>query len=455
MSGCLGLVLVATGLGAVPGPGDDGPSARSYASIQEAIQANPGRPVYLPAGDYEIAAAIRIQADRSGLFGPGRIIQTNAGQPIVMIDGAEGVQIRDLTLTRAEGAMETESEGLVANGCRDLVVDNVRVLDNRTRSAAIALRRCTASQVRHCLVQDYQRVSVDDRTASPDYGFAFRCVIGTGIVVKECQGVLVQGNRLIDRRLVPTPELAERFELGRFVKKNATRGPLAGAADWERESTANWCQGTAIHIASPTSTDLVQVVGNFVENTGQGIDIHADHVVVSQNIIRDTLIGMKAMHGSRNVLILGNQFSRSALWSIGLMPGAASRPARPAGDGAKAAEANVDGGSIIANNIISDFGYGHYDWIWGAPGERGYPIRFDVGQKAENPPLADVVVQGNIVYDTGRDGVLDESGPRVAPPRYKYAVLVEKGPGEPRGLHFSGNILHPGTLGVSNVELLP
>ena len=42
-----------------------------------------------------------------------------------------------------------------------------------------------------------------------------------------------------------------------------------------------------------------------------------------------------------------------------MMPGAASLPARPARWARPAARANIDGGSIIANNIISDFGLGH------------------------------------------------------------------------------------------------
>ena len=89
------------------------------------------------------------------------------------------------------------------------------------------------------------------------------------------------------------------------------------------------------------------------------------------------------------------------------------------------------------------------------PGTHGHAIRFDIGQRPENPPLADVVVQGNIVYDTGRDGSLEDGQARVVPPRYLYAVRVETGPGAPRGLHFSGNIFHPGSKGVSNVDLAP
>jgi hypothetical protein len=44
--------------------------------------------------------------------------------------------------------------------------------------------------------------------------------------------------------------------------------------------------------------------------------------------------------------------------------------------------------------------------------------------------------------------------PKREPPRYKFSVLIEPGaPNPPQGLHFSGNIFHPGTNGVCNVEL--
>jgi hypothetical protein len=443
------LVSAAVALGAgpvtaqTPSPDPSGPSARGYATIQEAVRANPGRWIYVPPGDYEISDTIRIDTDRSGLFGPGRIIQTNPERAIVRVERAAGVQLRDLTLTRPAGKTETMLEAVQAIDCRDLVLENLQVLDNQTRTAAVELRGCAAGQIRNCLVRNYQRVSVDDRTGNPELGYAFNCVIGTGILVREGRGTLIQGNRVIEERTVPTEELKRRYALGAYVKKNATRGRLANAKDWEAGYTNNWQQGTAIHVASPTTTDFAQVLGNYVENAGQGFDVHADHVILAQNVVNDALIGMKAMHGSRNVVIVGNQFSKNTLWGIGLMPGAAS-----------AAGANVDGGSIIANNIISDFGYGRTRWIWG-DAENVYPLRFDHGQKPENPPLADVVVQGNVVYDTGRDGVAADGGPKPVPPRYKYAVLIEQGPGAPRGLHFANNVFHPGTDGVSNVELKP
>lgn len=115
-------------------------------------------------------------------------------------------------------------------------------------------------------------------------------------------------------------------------------------------------------------------------------------------------MGMKAMHGSRNVLITGNQFVRNSLWAIGLMPGAASHAN------------NSDGGSIAANNIISDFGCGDAHWIWG---DERSPFKFETGQQPDDPPLSDVNVQGNVVHSS-------------ATPRYRYAVIIEGGNVDPK-----------------------
>lgn len=433
---------------------DSDVSSSRYPSIQAALDANPGRVVEVAPGVHEIHDTIRIETDGGGLVGFAKIVQTNPERPIVRIDRAHGAVLRGLTLTRPEGRRETESQAVVATDTRDLSLEGLRVIDNQTRSSAIELRNCVDGRVRDCLVQNYQRVGVDDRTATPDQGFAFRCVIGTGILIRECQGTLIQGNKVREDRLVATPELKRRFELGKVIKKNPVRGRITSARDWERGETDNWMQGTAIHVASPETTDCTQVLGNLVERAGQGFDIHADHVILAQNIVNDALIGMKAMHGSKHVIVTGNQFIKNTLWSIGMMPGAASLPSQAAQGNKPARPANVDGGSIIANNVITDFGLGQTRWIWGDE-NLGCPIRFDHAQVPENPPLTDVIIQGNLVYDTGRDTLIQDGKPVVVPPRYRYAVLVEPGPSTPVGLHFSNNVFHPGVRGVSNVELKP
>jgi hypothetical protein len=402
-------------------------SVSAYPSIQAALDANPSRMLFVPAGDYPITEKIRIRGERSGLFGPGRIIQQNTDQPIIEIENATAAEIRDLTLTRPEGKMESRNEGILAIKCRDLVIDNVRVIDNRSPAGAITVRESQDCRISRCLVRNYMRLSIDDRTQSKDWGYAFNCTDGTGISVSYSPGCLIEGNRVIEDNFVPTPEIKAKHKLGDFVKKNDVKGGVMSQRAWDANYTDAWQQGSGIVVNAPTVTDLTRVIGNHVENAAQGIDLHCDHVIVSGNIVTNAFIGMKAMHGSRNVLITGNQFTRNSLWAIGLMPGA----------GANAE--NFDGGSIISNNIISDFGHGDAHWIWGA--ERS-PFKFDTGQQPDDPPLTDVIVTGNIVHSIGK-------------PRYQYAVIIAGGPNTPRGMHFSNNLLHPGTQGVANTELRP
>ena len=406
-------------------------SVAAYPSIQEALNANPNRMLFVPAGNYVITEKIRIRGERSGLFGPGRIIQQSADQPIIEIENAQGAEIRDLTLTRPEGKMESRNEGVLVIKCRDLVIENVRVIDNRSPAGAISVRESKDTRISRCLVRNYMRVSIDDRTQSKDWGYAFNCTDGTGISVDYSTGTLIEGNRVIEDNFVPTQEVKAKYKLGDYVKKNAVKGTIMNQQAWDSNYTDAWQQGSGIVVNAPEVNDLTRVIGNHIENAAQGLDIHADHVIVSQNIITNAFIGMKAMHGSRNVLITGNQFVRNSLWAIGLMPGAAAHPAT------EDKPENADGGSIISNNLISDFGHGDAHWIWG---DERSPIKFDTGQQPDDPPLTDVIISGNVVHSVGK-------------PRYKYAVIVPGGPNAPRGLHFSNNLFHPGTQGVCNGEL--
>ncbi|MCB1086835.1 MAG: right-handed parallel beta-helix repeat-containing protein [Verrucomicrobiae bacterium] len=401
------------------------PSAADYPSLQEAIDANPGKAVFVPSGEHRISEKLRLKTDGSGLWGTGRIVMENADRPIIEIESAAGVEIRGVTLTRAEDTQETNAEGIIAIECRDLTIEGVKVIDNHTRSGAITLRNCRDTSVSRCLVRNYMRVTMDDRTASPDWGYAFHCTDGTGISVSYSTGTLIEGNRILEERLRPTPELQAQHHLGDFAKRNPEKGSFVSPQTWEAGHVDNWQQGSGIIVTAPEASDLTRILGNQIENAAQGIDLHADHVIVANNVITNSFMGMKAMHGSRNVLITGNQFHRNCLWAIGLMPGAAAH------------EGNADGGSIVANNLISDFGEGDAAWIWGTDKS---PFKFDTGQQDDDPPLSEVLVQGNVVHHTGE-------------PHYRYAVILPEGPRAPHGLHFSNNLFLPGTDGISNHDL--
>jgi hypothetical protein len=332
---------------------------------------------------------------------------------------------------------------------------NLRVLNNCAPASAISLNQCADTVVAGCLIENYSTLSVDDRTQSPHYGYAFNCIDGTGIGASACTGLLLQGNRVIERRMRPTPALKERHRLGQFVNRAAQKGTIISQQTWDSGYVNNWHQGSGIVVTAPDQSAHIRITDNIVENGAQGIDIHADFVTVTGNQVINCFMGMKAMHGSRNVLIANNQFIRNDLWAIGLMPGTASRPAVAATNGLPTRAANVDGGHVVANNIITDFGHGDSWWIWGQDGFTRAPILLDRGQEPEDPPLEDVVVSGNIIYNSrGDSGGTNESGQSTAP-RYRYAVWVAPPPAGPKGLHFQGNIFPPGRDGVSNVELRP
>jgi hypothetical protein len=393
------------------------------------------------------------------LFGYGRIIQTVPDELILSINHANGVRIRNLTLTRVIEKLNVQQNGVLAEDCENLCLDGLQIIDHRSRGGAITIRGCRNATIQNCLIDNYMTITVEDRLKDTAHGFggyAFYDIDGTGIQVFESTGTMVQFNRIIESRLKPTPELKKEHQLGFMFKKLEKKPPNVSDEDWNNNYNRVWHQGSGMIVGQ--NSDLTRVIGNFIENAAQGIDVHSDHIIIANNIVNNSFMGMKAMHGSRNVLILGNQFSKNALWSIGLMPGVNSSAAAPG------VPANVDGGSIVASNIISDFGYGDAYWMWGGPGNGCYPLRFIEGQEAEDPPLRDVLVQGNLVYDTGRDGVLVDGQPTVLPPRYKCAVDVSPGAenetgaayrAAPRGIQFADNIFQPGEEGISNAPQAP
>jgi hypothetical protein len=67
----------------------------------------------------------------------------------------------------------------------------------------------------------------------------------------------------------------------------------------------------------------------------------------------------------------------------------------------------------------------------------------------------DVAISGNLIYDSGADGVIEGSKAVIdRQPRFKYAFRIEpEAAAQMKHLRFTGNLFPPGELGVSNVEL--
>jgi hypothetical protein len=140
-----------------------------------------------------------------------------------------------------------------------------------------------------------------------------------------------------------------------------------------------------------------------------------------------------------------------------LRPGSESWEASAATETRPAREENVQRGIVIANNVIADMGYGDEHWrLWNDdPGESSpVAIKVGTGPLPHNPRLMDLVIQGNIVYDCGRDGILVDGKPVVAPPRYKWAIWFDD-EWRAENVRMNANILHPGSEGISNLPVQP
>jgi hypothetical protein len=424
-------------------------------ALQALVDANAGQVIMLKGGEYRLTRALRITQDSTELVGPARIVQTDEKESIVTITGAKHVRLADLSFTRSAGHQEAEEAGIEVQNCSDLELSHVRVSDNHSHTS-IRVRASRDVTVSGCTITNYKGLAIDDRTANAElYGFAFRSIDGTGIQMMEVEGVVIRDNRIQEYRFWPTKELRDQYNLGALTVIPRQRGRLMDQDIFDSHYTNNWHQGAAIQVTSPEKTRRVLITGNYIEHPAQGLDLHCDQVIVTNNLISYAMIGMKAMHGAKNVLIDGNQFTNCDLWGVLLMPGAASHASGVPG---KPAE-NTDGGTVVSNNIFSNFGFGDQYWNW-VNHHNDVPERNVIallgGQLAENPPIRNLLITGNVVYDSGRDTVLLDGKWVPAPPRYHYALYVEQQKQPiPVNVHASGNLFDAGMDGTVNATLPP
>ncbi len=445
-------LLTLSGLVA-PAPAHADVRSTDYPSLQAAIDANPGRMVYVPNGDHLLTTTVMIKTAGTGLCGPGRLVMTDASKDIINVRDADDVTIRDIKLFRERGKHDGGRNGIFAAGCEGLTIDGVSVVNNCGENAGLKIEHCTRLTVRNCLVRDYKALTIDDRTRNPEAGYAFKCVDGNGMKFMDCKGAQITNNRIIETVFRATKENRDKYDLGRVTVVPEKPGRYTPKGLKENPYTSNWHQGSALFFGEQGQDAVLS--GNYIENAAQGFDIHADYVTVTGNVVNGAYVGAKAMHGSRHVIISNNQFRRVDLYGILLASGSASHDAIEASGTDKPAKGpNVDGGTVITGNIISDYGFGDQYWSSGSsPGASLYAISLE--EEPDAPPLRDVVIANNVVYDTGRDKVIVDGRPRVVPPRYRFALMlrVRKDSFETMKIH--GNIFHPGSSGASNYELPP
>jgi hypothetical protein len=428
-------------------------NAAAYPSLQAAIDANPGRQIQLPVSEYVINTALKITQEGTELFGPARIVQSNPRAPMVRIEQAKAVRLVGLTFTRSPGSQDTDQNGIEILNSRDVEIAQVRVSDNHTR-ASIYARNSSDVTVQGCVIVNYKGITVDDRTSSPHYGYAFKAIDGTGVQFRDVEGVVIRDNRIQEFKFLPTKAIRDKYSLGTLTVVPEVPGRLTDPDIMANKYTNNWHQGAGIQVTGPKVSKRVILSGNYIENAAQGMDVHADNVIVSGNIISRAMIGYKSMHGTKHVLLDGNQFNYIDLWGILLMPGAASHGSSNTGKDGKPEVENVDGGHIVSNNIFSNFGFGDQQWNW-VGRKTTYPeqnvITILFGQVPENPPIRNILITGNQVYDSGRDTVLLDGKWEKAAPRYHYALYVEQvRQPAPVNVKVVGNLFDAGFEGVTN-----
>jgi hypothetical protein len=435
---------------ATPRPGDG-------ASIQSALDAHPGLPIDLPAGIYEIDRPIRITTDGSGLVGHGTIIQTNKDAAILLIEGADHVRIEGITLQRRHQELGKDARGIRAENAHHLRIANVSVFGNRAKTAAVRLLNCDYPTMESCSVVDYKTIAVDNRMKDDLYRYAFNAIDGHGILMTGCIGPRLLRNRVIETELIPTPEVKKRHDLGKMVDRAEKLGELASYGVSADGFVFIWHQGAAVSVNQATRTAFALIEGNHIENGAQGMDLHGDFMIVTNNHVTNCYMGMKAFHGARGVIISNNIFHKPGKYGILLRPGSNSSGVDTEGPGSPVGQENVERGIIIANNIITDQGYGHESWrLWNSDPSETAPvgIKIGTGPMEINPRLMDLIIEGNMIYDRGRDLVMLD-GKAVDPgPRYKWAIWFDD-EWRVQNVKMANNIFHPGEKGVSNLPIEP
>jgi len=251
----------------IPAAAADSPAA---SDLQALLDASPGRIIEVPPGEHHLQRALVLRHPDSGLRGAARLIQSNTNAPFIEARGVTGIHLSGLTLIRASGREDARTAAVVIDHCDDVTLEGLRIRDNRSAAGVVRIEDCRRVDVIRCDIRNYMTLAIDDRTASPHYGYAFRCIDGTGLVVARSRDVLIEGNRILEENLRPTPEMKERHGLGGFVRRAPQKGSLINQSTWDAGYVNNWHQGSALIVTGPEHSAHVRIIGNLIADFGHG-----------------------------------------------------------------------------------------------------------------------------------------------------------------------------------------
>jgi hypothetical protein len=406
------------------------------------------------------------KSNGSGLTGHAKISFASDTAHFIYAKAIDSIRIEGICLVRTIDSSKTPQAILLEN-CRNILINQVQILENRSMEPTIQFRECEDSRVTDCTILNYKQFGLNVRPTQ-----SFNCIDGHGMAFHSCRNTYVSGNSVIDRRIFPDPETKAKHDLGKVVSGVS---PAEGMPDY----FPAWHQGAGIgSFRGACST----IVNNYIENAAQGVDFQTDYSILAGNIITYAQTGIKCMHFTQNVVITNNNVSYCDLWGLVTAPGPTSHPAYSPTEDEQLSEiqkknlarfrmvpgqAEVNSGNIISGNVFSNFGYGHEYYNWGSVlsidesflciiNLWGQWESMQSSERVQFHPesgMKSILVQGNLVYNNGQDGYIEDGKPVFPKARYRYALFHNQGPYKPTQVFMSGNLLHEGSEGVCNRPL--
>jgi len=181
--------------------------------------------------------------------------------------------------------------GIAAHNCEDCDIDG-NELSGFPLGDQINLQSFVGGSVSNNYIHDCLENSTA-YAATPAPNITAIHIDGDPINSVRCQSIKLHDNRIISVRV------GLDFRLSR-----------SASAPWLQE------QSDGINVAHYGATDL-SLRGNYIEDTGEGIDCFGSDSIISGNrLVNNYIYGLKFIHGAQNNLATGNRIRGSGLAGI-------------------------------------------------------------------------------------------------------------------------------------------